>query len=511
MFHCVENMNAFFTNGDNGTASLLHNAQNKAKPIALSQLPPVTTVSNGKDSQITFSMQGGLTLQGLPLSVNEHTVTFELYNPKVIPQISEVLGDFEISLQGQTIYLGRATINNLLDVGTKIICEAGLDEGSWSDVLPTPGHFVPGALCERFKEFVNDWQKSYVIIPEYKLVLTDLQMFLSNLRLWLDRIEAKISSAPPAERLSLEAEAANELRAPVISALGSIFERFELISQKILPDKQAVHRAFGRRLLHPYMLCAPFTDRTFNKPLGYAGDYEMMNMIVRNGFEGKSLFAKLIHSFQVDQAPARAVRGRVDFLTSKIADETGRLSRLGKTANIFCVACGPAWEASNFIAEHPLAEQARFCLLDFNEETLQHTTRKIEEIKKKNHRQTEVSLIKNSVQNLLRAGGRATKQPAEYDLIYCSGLYDYLNDTTCKSLNNHLFDLLRPGGLLVIGNFAPSMPIPNFMEHFLEWFLIYRDAQQMLDVAPDKAAMENCVVRSEPSGTNFFLEARKPE
>jgi len=202
------------------------------------------------------------------------------------------------------------------------------------------------------------------------------------------------------------------------------------------------------------------------------------------------------------------VRGRVDFLTSRIVEETGRVARLGRTAKIFCVACGPAWEAVNFIAEHPLAEKAQFQFLDFSEETLNYTTNKIAEVKRKHQRKTQVKFIRNSVQNLLRGRNKA---PAEFDLIYCSGLYDYLSDSVCKSLNTHLYDRLKPGGLLVVGNFAPNLPVRNFIEHFLEWFLIYRNAQEFILLAPAQAAREDCAVRAEATGTNIFLEARKPE
>jgi extracellular factor (EF) 3-hydroxypalmitic acid methyl ester biosynthesis protein len=77
--------------------------------------------------------------------------------------------------------------------------------------------------------------------------------------------------------------------------------------------------------------------------------------------------------------------------------------------------------------------------------------------------------------------------------------------------NTHLYDLLKPGGLLVVGNFAPNLPVKNFIEHFLEWFLIYRNANEMLALSPTQAPKELCAVRAEPTGTNIFLEARKPE
>jgi len=236
----------------------------------------------------------------------------------------------------------------------------------------------------------------------------------------------------------------------------------------------------------------------------------MMSMIVRNGLEGGSLYARLLNAYLLNHAPCRAVRNRVGFLKQRIIEETGRVARHGGTASIFCVGCGPAWEAVNFLDEHPLARRARFQLLDFNEETLQATGDRIDAVKKKRALKTPVKLVKNSVQNLLRARAQPDVEKHGFDLIYCSGLYDYLSDRVCQALNDHLYGQLRPGGLLVIGNFAPSTPSRNFMEHLSEWFLIYRDHNEVAALAPEAAAKEDCLVRAEAAGANLFLEVRKP-
>jgi extracellular factor (EF) 3-hydroxypalmitic acid methyl ester biosynthesis protein len=111
---------------------------------------------------------------------------------------------------------------------------------------------------------------------------------------------------------------------------------------------------------------------------------------------------------------------------------------------------------------------------------------------------------------MLRPNGAPLPENEGYDLIYCSGLYDYLNDRVVKALNSHLYAQLRPGGLLAVGNFAPNMPVRNFIEHFLEWFLIYRDAAQLAALAPEQAPPSSCRVVAEPTSTNLFLEVRKP-
>ena len=58
-------------------------------------------------------------------------------------------------------------------------------------------------------------------------------------------------------------------------------------------------------------MASPFMHRIFAKPLGYAGDYEMVNMILRDPCEGSSLFAKLLNVFILSQVPAVADRKSV--------------------------------------------------------------------------------------------------------------------------------------------------------------------------------------------------------
>jgi extracellular factor (EF) 3-hydroxypalmitic acid methyl ester biosynthesis protein len=461
-----------------------------------------------KDSAVTFRTSQGTTIPAVLLHLGRHRVVMEIQSAGVILQMSEMLQEFNILIEDRPIYSGRAVVTSIINAGTGLICQASLED-EWRDLAVLKLSLHPHELRAGFDQFIRSWQKVYRILPEYKIVVADVQTFLWDLRLWLDQVELGIRAAPPEEQARLTLEIAQQLRPTVSEAMGSMFARFEAVAGRIEEDLHPMHRAFSQRQLHPLLLCAPFINRTYVKPLGYAGDYEMMNMIVRNGLEGDSLYAMLVNAYLLDQIGPQAVRNRVDYLQGKIVDESSRMARLGRQVNIYCLACGPAWEARNFIAESPLADQAHFTLLDFNAETLAHTGEKMDEIRKRHQRRTDVKFVRNSMQNLLRARGRAADEPA-YDLIYCSGLYDYLNDRLIKAINTYLYDRLTPGGLLVVGNFAPSTPVRNFIEHFLEWFLIYRDARQLAVLAPEQADPEACKVVAEPTGANIFLEVRKP-
>ena len=461
-----------------------------------------------KDSTVVFEKEQGTDVQARLVHLGRHRAVFEIQTNDLVVQTSAALTHFRILIHNRLIYSGKAVVTSAVSAGSSLICQASLDD-KWLDedvfnFAPEPGRVQAG-----FNDFLDSWQKVYRVLPEYKLVVADAQSLLSDLRLWLEQIEVGIRSTPEADQPRIEADIAQSLRKPVSSALASMFERFEVVAGKIEEDLHPVHRAFGQRQLHSLLLCAPFIHRTFAKPLGYAGDYEMMNMIVRNGMEGNSLYAKLVNAYLLDQIGPQAVRNRVDLLQARILSETSRAVREGRIAKIFCIACGPAWEARNFIADSPLADHAQFDLLDFDEDAVRHTTAKIEEIKKRHHRKTQVKFVKSSVQNLLRGKNKSSGRP-QYDLVYCSGLYDYLNDRVIRELNDYLYDQVAPGGILVVGNFSPCTPVRNFIEHFLEWFLIYRDGSELAALAPSQAAPDDCKVVSESTGANIFLEVRKP-
>src|SRR5436190_5207069 len=334
-----------------------------------SSAPLLEDVANA----IKFQSSQGVEVRATVLKVTPQSVIFEVCTPESILRLSEVLDHFEIFADGRTIYSGQAIVFSVVNAGTVTVCEATLQESLLKldlSQIGKPQDVLPAA----FKSFHKRWQIFYKILPEYKLVVADVQSLLHELRLWLDQLELRIDGTPE-ERAKMERAILQEL--PIQPILYGLFERFETVAASIPKDLVPAHRAFGQRQLHSLLLCAPFIHRTYSKPLGYAGDYEMMNMIVRNGLEGKSLYAKVINSYLLSQVAPEAVRNRVGFLQGKIVDETSRVARDGGTASIFCIACGPAWEAQNFVSESPLADRAKFRLLDFNEETVEYTGRKM--------------------------------------------------------------------------------------------------------------------------------------
>jgi extracellular factor (EF) 3-hydroxypalmitic acid methyl ester biosynthesis protein len=248
-----------------------------------------------------------------------------------------------------------------------------------------------------------------------------------------------------------------------------------------------------------------------SKPLGYAGDYEMVNMMLREPLEGASLFAKVVNYCFMNQVPVVAHRNRIDRLVQKLVEESLRTQRSGRGLRVLSIGCGPAIEVQRFLAQCPLAATASLDLLDFNDQTLQHARQALAEVSRSNGRSpARVRLIRKSVQQIVKEASRATQGStgSTYDLVYCAGLFDYLTDQICRRLMDAMFGWLAPGGLLFTTNVAPYNPIRYGMEHMLDWNLVYRLPHQMLTLQPQRAA-EEASVTSDVTGVNVWMEARK--
>jgi extracellular factor (EF) 3-hydroxypalmitic acid methyl ester biosynthesis protein len=470
---------------------------------------PLATYAE-RDSIIVCQTSQGYSVRATPLRITRDVVAFEVYNPYSILQLSEVLNEFRIIVNDQLIYSGRATVSSLVNTGSMLVCEATLDE-AWLDVDLFALVTEPKKLHADFFHFLTEWERINIILPQYKVVLADMQNYFTDLKRWLEQVELGIRSSPSTDRVKTELKVVHELAPTILPTIDSLFTRFEEIADEVPEGLLPFHRTYAKRQLHPQLLCAPFAYRTYQKPLGYAGDYEMVNMILRDPLEGSSLFSKIINSWFLSQRPAQAHRNRIAYLTKIIVKETHRVACYGgQPARIFNLGCGPAGEVQNFLGLDEICDNTSFVLLDFNDETLEHTKEVLEDIKGKLNRQTKIEVVKKSVHQVLKEEIKPGICQRRYDLIYCAGVFDYLSDRICKRLMDIFYAMLEPGGLLVATNIDASNPSRYGMEYLLDWHLIHRSSLQLRALAPDRSALESVEVRSDETGVNIYIEVRKP-
>jgi extracellular factor (EF) 3-hydroxypalmitic acid methyl ester biosynthesis protein len=465
------------------------------------------------DCLVSFTNSHGAEISGTVVRLSRDSVTFEVYSPVFPLRSSEVLADLKIVSGDRPLYAGRAVVSQMVRTGSTSLCEAGLED-SWLHIEFSDENSFARGLPQQFSRFIGDWQKDYRIATEYKLIVADMQSFFMELRNWLEQVELGIRSAPSSNRLELEQQTLEALAASVLPYIDELFARFEAVAGKIEPHHQPAHRRYMQRHLHPLVMSSPFAYRTYQKPLGYAGDYEMVNMMTRSPHEGSTLYAKMLNVWFLKQMPAEAHRNRLKLLRSLLLDEALRVSRVhGRAARVFNLGCGPALEVQDLLGEDIPMPVPQFTLADFNDETLQHAREIFRQLSARLGKPLAVEFQKRSVHAILKEYGRVVELSAErrFDLVYCAGLFDYLPDPVCQRLLEILYSWLRPGGLLVATNVDPSNPIKNGMEHLLDWHLIYRSSQNSRSLKPAAVTEEHLSIVSDTTGVNIFIRIRKPQ
>lgn len=469
------------------------------------------TNTPAEEGKVSCQTSQGSEIRAGLIRFTRHLAVFEVFTPTVVLQMSELLGEFKIILGERTAYSGRAVVRAVVNTGATLLCEATLSD-AWLDSDIFGVLTDKGQLGDGFRRYIQSWHKQYRVLPEFKLHIADMQMFFMEMRQWLDQVELTMGSVAGENRDDLNREITGQLAASVIPSIDGLFEKFEELAAAVQEDLKPLHRAYMKRQLHSLVLCSPFAYRTFAKPLGYAGDYEMVNMIGRNGHEGDSLYAKVVNCWFLSQPPAVAHRNRITYLTQKIAEEAVLARISGRPLRLMNLACGPALELQSFLRNWNISEGTEMSLLDFNEETIDHVSGVLAEIKRRHSRNVPVRFIKKSVLQILKEAGRVADQSADpqYDLVYCAGLFDYLPDPVCQRLMNIMYRWLAPGGLLLATNVDNCNPLRNGMDYLLDWNLVYRNARQSLTLRPTESLLEATSVSSDITGVNLFIEVRKP-
>jgi extracellular factor (EF) 3-hydroxypalmitic acid methyl ester biosynthesis protein len=235
----------------NGMAALLRKPQKKPAASASTPSPEPLDV---EENSVMFKTTEGVALRGAPVRVRRQAIVFELYNPNVTPLLSESLADFRIILQRRQVYSGHAIVRNIVDAGTKIVCETSLDALDWADLNLLPAMEKDGGLPNQYNTFLRERRKFYKVIPEFKVVVTDMHAYFHDLRQWLDKLELNTHAFLEPLQKQLEETTVQNLSSPVCDTIEGLIERFESIAATLNEeDEQWAHRMFMRRQLHPLL------------------------------------------------------------------------------------------------------------------------------------------------------------------------------------------------------------------------------------------------------------------
>jgi hypothetical protein len=253
----------------------------------------------------------------------------------------------------------------------------------------------------------------------------------------------------------------------------------------------------GERLQHSWLV-----HRARLKPRGYAGDYELLEWICQERV-GDHPFGRTLDRFFQKQAAPGAVRARTELVAGAIV---GRIfDGPARPHHVVIVGAGPAADVR--LAASLLPKETRSglhaTLLDLDPAALDFAGEKLAAL-------LPAENIRIQQVNLMRLHERNAALP-QAGLIACPGLFDYLDDRAAVEMLALLWRRVEPGGMLMVGNFAPGHPTRSYMEWVGNWYLVYRTAEDLHRLAQEAGiASEARRVTAERTGIDLFLIAEKP-
>lgn len=458
-------------------------------------------------SLITFKNSQGVEARGTLLSLSRTKIVFEVYNPYSIVQLSEALERITVRRGDSVIYRGRGVVSSLVNTGLMLVVSV-TPVDNWHDLstILDSGE----KLHQETKSFIGEWDESHQLLPGYQLVVTEIRSFLLSFHQWLQQVDLDYQPLTPTSN-ELPRESFEGIAYPFIERMNKLSQRFEHEASQIPEELVSIHKAFTQRDLHPLIMTAPFVHRVYTKPLGYPGDYEMINMIYRDRLLGGSTYSKVVNALYIRAPIPQSVRYRNDTLVEHLLNETSRVMRKGKRLTAFSIGCGSAHEVSRFIRGSEVSNATSFKLMDFSQETIDSAREQIQQAIDDTGRGPSVEYVHESVHSLLKGASRkggAGDELETFDFVYCAGLFDYLSDKVCSRLIKLFYRHTNPGGLVFVTNMHTNNPNRFMMEHTMEWHLIYRNEDQMEGLAPKLGAQRTV---TDPTGINLCLEIRKPE
>lgn len=226
------------------------------------------------------------------------------------------------------------------------------------------------------------------------------------------------------------------------------------------------------------------------KPHGYSGDYVIIERIYSEWLSPKPNLVNWDRFFHTQEAPRAVVNRKKYFI-----DILRSLQKKNLKNYVLNVGCGPANDIIEFLQEGN--SRVFFECVDYDKDAIEYS---FDKLKSKNL----ISNVEFHRENALKY-----VPSRKFDLIWSSGLFDYLNDNYFKMLLDKLLAFVKTGGEVVVGNFSLNNPTRDYMECG-NWFLHHRSPEDLIKLGMECGIPEeNISVKSEPLGVNLFMHIWK--
>jgi len=350
-------------------------------------------------------------------------------------------------------------------------------------------------------------EHKHKIREEFKDYTASLTYDLSVYRNLFDSLDTEYPNEPEMVRKAVQQTIIATEGATFLEYFEGQLRELERLVADFSKEEHERHGFYFRKQVWNFIVHSPIMRRTNLKPRGYSGDSGMMRMVYLKEELGDSTFAKLLHKHPMTTPAAQAVRNRRVLISQTLEDarQANPLSP-GERFKVLSVACGPAFELNDLLRSPGDCERYDFTLLDQDVYALREAASLVNEIEKRLNTKVKVEYLQESVRTMLSTRRLASKW-GQFHFIYSMGLFDYLTPPVARAVLWNLYQLLRPKGGMIVGNFHVSNPSRVYMEYWGDWAIYYRTEEEFGNLFKRGLGAEKSVTFDE-TGIQMFLQIR---
>ena len=419
-----------------------------------------------------------------------------------LPEEMTIEGDgrgvLRLTQFGREIFSARARMARTgLDRGSLIIGLA-LDDASFplNDLIRKNA----GALAFGFAEGEVDRTAPSA---EYKSFCADVLSFIGG---YLEHIDRHLT--PIEDKLDRRAvdEIIMELTEGATPAWQSLLMEGNDLVLPIHKDKTTRNlvKQYTERVITRKLTTGNSWGRSYFKPMGYPGDFRIMNYMYDGVPEGAGMHSKFLHMLGVvaGQPIVTRMHALADLMLTHAAADAER-----NEFKVMSIGSGPARELEPLVKASG-GVRWNATLVDQEPEALNYALDQAANLGAGGA--LNVSALNISFRDMLNASPMRAHL-VEQDIIYSSGLVDYLNPLLAMRFVHRMYEFLKPGGKLIIGNVNDLRTGTLWpMEYILDWTLYFRNEMEMRAMANETPG-GIVSIKNDPLNAIYFLVVEKPK
>jgi extracellular factor (EF) 3-hydroxypalmitic acid methyl ester biosynthesis protein len=324
---------------------------------------------------------------------------------------------------------------------------------------------------DKFKQQIND---ILAMIEKDEIRKKILNFFTKDIKAYSQKL------IELAQKIETNGIVADETNKKCLSFTNEILQKAEELEKVV--DRRALKKikdAFRMSLIDGPAYESLIVKRAYDKPRGYPGDYQIIELFYDNkpiskgiGFYGDK--------YILNDNYVRAIRKRKDCM-KKIIDNFIKNSESSST-NILDIGCGSCREIRElFMSNFNTSKKLIFTLVDQDKDALVFSRNAFKHISEHIPKNVKFNFVKENIFNFFK-NKKYKNMLKGQNMIYSIGLADYLPDIYLGRLIKFCFELLEPKGKIIIAHKNIKRYKALAPDWFCGWSFFPRNRRNLVDI-----------------------------